>query len=559
MITLLLKWGAFMTEKTAGDFSREHEQTKATKIGYCASDFFWFGNSTPKEATAECIMCDHIFCIPLSTLITFQWPISCPQCKRKSIIIHDAEKWEKYIGLKLWEFDFFLDQYKTSHAIYNNGSRHVFPVKSSEMERLLALRCKNPNQIKTAATYLDGLAGASKKIIQMNNRVVKDEIGIWIDTASNMGEVFHITEDGWRIVENPPIMFRRFEHQLPLIVQEGFKTDFDEYMSLMNLSSDDDKLLYAGYAASLFLPDIDHPIFLPIGPQGSAKTTISLATKMLIDPSKTPLLSVPEHPEKLPLMFYFNYFPIFDNCNYLSQEASDMFCRACTGGGISTRKLYTDMDEVTFAFRSPIILNGISAPSMSPDLIDRSLQINLDRILEQNRKEKAIIEAKRDALLPRVRGYLMGIVSDALRNGPTSSPYLPRLADFARWADACTTAMGYKQGTYIEAYCNLSREAAKEAVRSDVLAETLLEYLDEHGNWDGSATELLKELSAKAGQNVKSPNWPKDSTRFSDAVVGKLKPGLNLLGWNVQRKRTGTKRCLLIWKDEVKNGGISSY
>lgn len=520
------------------------------KVGYSTSDYKWFSTSIPDKMYLECNMCDCMVHVERNDVLEGKTiPQFCPSCQRKSLKIHDKEKWDKYFELQLWEFELFLDQYKTGYAIYNNGSRHVLPIKSSHMERILSLRCKNPNQIKTSEVYMDGLAGASRQVKYMSNRITKNEQGIWVDCATTTGEAILINEDEWKIVDTPPVLFRRFDHQLPLIVEIGTKKDFDEYMALMNFSSETDKLLYAGYAATLFMPEIDHPILMPIGPQGSAKTTISLATKLLIDPSKTPLLTVPDEADKLPLMFHFNYFPIFDNCNYLSQEASDMFCRACTGGGISARKLYTDMEEVTYSFHAPIVLNGVSAPSMSPDLIDRSLQINLDRIFEQNRKEKAVIEAKRDALLPRVRGYLIGIVSDAMRNGPTPSPFLPRLADFARQADACAYAMGYKQGEYMEAYLKLSRDAAKEAARSDIVMEALFEYLEVNNMWEGSASELFKVLISLAGTNAKSPNWPKDTIRFSDSLFGKFKPSLMIEGWNIERIRSNGRRIIKIWKN----------
>jgi len=543
----------------ATEISTAHEKETAMKIGYSSSDFKWFGNSIPESARAECLACTNVCQIPFESFITDGFPEVCPQCRRKALKIHDGEKWLQYTKLKLWEFDLFLDQYHDSYAVYNNGRRHIYKLKSCDMERVLAMRCKNPNQIKTAMVYLDGLAAESKQVRHLDNRIGKNDEGIWINTTSSMAEAINITTDGWRVVDSPPVMFRRFEHQMPFIAEIGYKKDFDEYVELMNLSSSEDRLLFSGYAATLFIPDIDHPILMPIGPQGSAKTTMSLMTKMLIDPSKTPLLTMPEKAEKLPLIFHFHYFPIFDNCNYFSQEVSDMFCRACTGGGISTRKLYTDMDEITFSFHSPIILNGISAPSMSQDLIERSLIINLDRILEQNRKEKSIIEAKRDALLPKVRGYLMGVVAEAMGASSHQATLLPRMADFARRADACTVAMGYGGGEFMEAYLNLAREAAKDAVRSDVLADSLLEYLEINGSWDGSASELLRVLSELAGQNSRSPHWPKDSTRLSDSLLGKLKPGLCAMGWNVQKAKAHGKRSLKIWKDDVIDGGLRSF
>jgi hypothetical protein len=542
-----------------GAISKAHEEEIATRIGYHSSDFKWFGSSIPEDAKAVCLLCDNVVNISLEEFMKNDVPEFCPRCRRKGLKIHDIERWKRYAQIKLWEFEFFLDQFRASHAIYNNGSRHVFRVDSQEMKRVLAGRCKNPNDIKTITTYLDGLAGSGGVMHQMENRIAKRESGIWIDAATKQGEAFNITSNGWRVVDKPPLFFRHFEHQLPIVAESGYKKDFDEYLSLMNLSSEEDRILFAGYAATLFIPDIDHPIIMPLGPQGSAKTTMSLMTKMLIDPSKTPLLTVPDNAEKLPMMFHFNYFPVFDNCKYFPQEASDMFCRACTGGGISTRKLYTDMEEVCFSFHSPIILNSVSCPSMSQDFIDRTMIINLDRILEQNRKEKGIIDEQRDALLPRVRGYLMGIVADAIGSDAPTPPLLPRLADFARRADACATAMGFKQGSYIETYILAARESAMEAVRSDLVAEALLDYLEETGSWDGPASELLKHLAERVGSNSKSPNWPKDSSKFSDALFGRLKPGLGLLGWNVARNKSHGVRSIRLWKEETKNGGLLTY
>jgi hypothetical protein len=473
---------------------------------------------------------------------------------QKSQKIHDSERWQKYTMLKLWEFDLFLDQYRESYAVYNNGSRHIYPTRSSEIKRLFSSRCKNPNQIETSVVYIDGLAAQGGKRNALDNRIAKRGDAIWIDAASERGEAIKITMDGLEIIDKPPLMFRHFDHMEPLVIEPGCKKDFDEFVSLMNLSTEDDRILYSGYAASLFIPIIDHPILMPIGPQGSAKTTMSLMTKMLLDPSKVPLLAIPDDPDKLPRIFTTHCFPVFDNCNYLSQETSDMLCRACTGGGITTRKLYTDKEEVVFVFHSPIILNGISAPSMSPDLVDRSLIVNLDRILEQNRKEKAVIETKRDALLPKVRGYLMGVVSDALRNGPNEATSLPRLADFAKWADACTYAMGYDKGKFMILYTKLARDSALDAVLSDPVTATLIEYLGDSELISVSPSELLKELNAMAGANTKSESWPKDAAKLSDFISGKLKPGLSSMGWSITKLKSNGKRKLEFKKTKRDDG-----
>jgi hypothetical protein len=65
---------------------------------------------------------------------------------------------------------------------------------------------------------------------------------------------------------------------------------------------------------------------------------------------------------------------------------SDAFCRLSTGSGLTTRELYKDTDEVFLDATRPIILNSIEELATRGDLIDRSIMIEMPRILESNRK-----------------------------------------------------------------------------------------------------------------------------------------------------------------------------
>ena len=49
----------------------------------------------------------------------------------------------------------------------------------------------------------------------------------------------------------------------------------------------------------------------------------------------------------------------FDNLSGLPPWLSDTLCRLTSGGAFSTRRLFTDQDEILFAAARPIILNGI--------------------------------------------------------------------------------------------------------------------------------------------------------------------------------------------------------
>ena len=51
-----------------------------------------------------------------------------------------------------------------------------------------------------------------------------------------------------------------------------------------------------------------------------------------------------------------------------------------TGVGAVKRKLYSDHEDVVFKLKRLIILNGIINVAERPDLLDRSLHIQLGRI-----------------------------------------------------------------------------------------------------------------------------------------------------------------------------------
>ena len=76
----------------------------------------------------------------------------------------------------------------------------------------------------------------------------------------------------------------------------------------------------------------------------------------------------------------------YDNASGLPDWLSDTFCRLATGGGFSTRELYSDADEVLFASTRPIVLNGIEDIVTRPDLADRAIVLTLPAIPESERK-----------------------------------------------------------------------------------------------------------------------------------------------------------------------------
>ena len=91
----------------------------------------------------------------------------------------------------------------------------------------------------------------------------------------------------------------------------------------------------------------------------------------------------------------------FDNLSGLPTWLSYVFCRLSTGGGFSTRELWTNGEEAIFDAMRPVILNGISAIATCPDLADRSIIITLPQIGDGVRRPEKEFWAAFEMAQPR--------------------------------------------------------------------------------------------------------------------------------------------------------------
>jgi hypothetical protein len=134
-----------------------------------------------------------------------------------------------------------------------------------------------------------------------------------------------------------------------------------------------------------------------------AQSAYSVRRRALIDPNSVPSRALPRSEHDVFIAARNSHVLAYDNASGLPDWLSDAFCRLATGGGFSTRELYTDQDEVLFGSKRPIILNGIDDIATRPDLADRSIVQSLVAISDERRKLETDFERKR----PRILGALL--------------------------------------------------------------------------------------------------------------------------------------------------------
>jgi hypothetical protein len=347
--------------------------------------------------------------------------------------------------------ELYVDQRATPFARIPRERHHeMWCVRSGRFRDWLAFRCYEQvgtvpcaSIISDVINVIAGKALYASPELVLSNRFAWDADGaLWYDLSDAAWRAVRITPKGWRIVNDPPPLFRRYGHQRPQVgpIRGG---TLDPLLDLLNLASDEDRWLFKVWMVAALIPDVPRPVLILWGPQGSAKTATARLIKALLDPSAfRDGLCFPTRPRELTQVLDHHAVAAFDNIGYLKRDVSDHLCRAVTGSGFSKRQLYTDEADIIFEFRRLVVLNGISIPATRPDLLDRSILLNLGHIDKTDRRLEKEMTEEFEAHRPRILGEMFDLLSRAMQTyDSTVLNGAPRMADWTRWGMAIAEAI----------------------------------------------------------------------------------------------------------------------
>jgi hypothetical protein len=369
---------------------------------------------------------------------------------------------------------------------------------------------------------------------------------IYVDLCDRAWRAVEISVDGWRVIpsEEIPVKFVRSKGMLPLPAPTQEDGALEKLRGLLNIGNssagEQNWRLILAWLAQAFTPTGPYPVLTLLGPQGAAKSTAQRILRNIADASSVPLRTAPRDEHNLYIDARAGWVIALDNMSGLPTWLSDALCRLATGGGFSTRQLYTDQDQILFDAMRPVILNGIGDVVTRPDLLDRALIINLPPIPKESRKLERVLEAEVEGAKAGILGALFSAVSAGLASQEgVKLDGLPRMADFARWGSATEQALGGERGSFMEAYTASQEEAVETALESWPIVETLWEFAKgfegEDGAWIGTATELFNALNEKVEDDLKrSKDWPKQPNKLTEQLT-RLAPSLVEVGVYVVR------------------------
>jgi hypothetical protein len=283
-------------------------------------------------------------------------------------------------------------------------------------------------------------------------RVGEHNGNLYLDLGRADWSAVEITPTGWRVIPVPPVPFLRPNglRPLPVPVAGG---SIAELRPFVNARNDRDFLLMTAFLVAALRPNGPYPVMIINGEQGSAKSTTCRVIRRLIDPNAAELRTVSRDERDWILSARNSHMLSLDNQSSVDADLSDSICRIATGNGSATRSLYSDTEETIINICRPVVLNGIPILANRPDLAERAVQIVLPPLPDTRRRTEAKFWHDFEAASPRLLGALLDGVVMALHQLPTITlPYLPRMADFALWAEAAGPAFGWSPGAFLAAY-----------------------------------------------------------------------------------------------------------
>ena len=362
---------------------------------------------------------------------------------------------------------------------------------------------------------------------------------IYYDLKDDSCNVVKVSRDGWEIIKDPPVIFARTKTMYRQVTPER-NGNLDILDKWFRYKDENHLILQKVILVASLIPNIARPIQVLHGEKGSSKTSTMKLVRDIIDPAIVPVVSIPKTTDDLAVYISKNYVPCFDNIDTISNQVSDLLCIAVTGGGHTKRKLYTDDEEQVMFFQRFIVLNGINVVATRPDLLDRCILLELERIPPNERKEEKVLREEFEKDKPIILGAIFETLSKAMSiYDQVELNNLGRMADFTRWGYAIAEVLGIGGDKFLEAYLNNQNNANIEALESHPVGFAMYKFMEDKTVWSGSPTKLLSELEIVAGFekiDTTNSNWAKTPNVLSRRL-NEIKSNLLDLGIEFERSK----------------------
>lgn len=410
------------------------------------------------------------------------------------------------------------------------------------------------SDIRTVISSVESIAFFRGKHRDVYLRIAEVEGKIFLDLCNEKRQVLEISADGFKVLEESPVLFRRTEDmdEIPIPIFEN-TSDYMRLSKYINFDKLEDLNMIVAFIMATFRPTMPKPILNLTGEAGSGKSTNSRVIRKFTDPAKQKnLLKKEIDMKELPLAAANQYLLAFDNLSGISKEGSDLLCVVSTGGVMTARKLYTNSEEEIVDLKKAVILNGIDEISKRQDLVSRSLFVDTPKLKDEDKRTEDEIWKAFESDYPYILGSLVNAVSCGLKNKGNDVSSYPRMMDFGRFIADCSPALDWDEGYWQTIYTDNQTVGVEQSIESDPFAAALVEMMEQAAKdtiflWQGTSSELLKALSDRLSHEdtIYNKAWP----RYNQVKnrLRRISPSIATKGITWEERKTNGKQMLEIF------------
>jgi hypothetical protein len=425
-------------------------------------------------------------------------------------------------------YDFTLSKIKKIVISQNNSSEvyaiienngHIETLNLSSRRAIQWLVYNYHNENKTAKIHGDefykNVLTTIVATAQMNGtkkenvytRVALIDGTLYYDLVSSDWKSIRVTPDKVEIVdldENSPI-FRRaqcsYEQTMPKFEGGDHLSKLSELLCITK----EDTQVFQVHLIALLLESIPVPVMVFGGEAGSLKTTATTTVKRIIDPNgfkkEDNSTSMASRNDDLVLQLYNRYVIAFDNVTKITQEVSDILCRAITGSSNVRRELYSNMEETILSFTRKIVLNGIVPTLDYPDLQERIISYDRKSLGKDERLTEDEFEKRLGEIMPYILGQIFQAIQKAMKiydEIKKETRPKTRLADFEIWGESISRALEYEPNSFVQRYSEKLTSGSVGMQDSYPIVTVIENLMKDRTEYEDTAARCFKTLTDKA-------------------------------------------------------------